>query len=107
MTDPVPPPPRTFREFSERFPRIAEAWGMLSEAGAAGPLDQRTQRLLKLAIAFSTRSEGATHSAVRKALAAGVGEPEIYQVIALAASTIGLPAAAAAFSWVEDEMKKR
>ena len=107
MAGKTPAPPKTFRDFSRRFPKLREAWDLLSEAGSDGPLDEKTQRLLKLAVALSTRSEGATHSAVRKALAAGVHGEAIYQVIALAASNIGLPQAAAAFSWVEDELQKK
>jgi len=107
MTDKTPPPPRTFREFSERFPEIARAWDLLGEAGATGPLDQRTQRLVKLAVAIASRSEGATHSAVRKALGVGVKPEELYQVVALAASIMGLPQAVAAFTWIEDELKGR
>ena len=107
MKDPTPPPPKAFRDFSERFPKAAQAWGLLSEAGATGPLDSSTQLLVKLSIAIGTRSEGATHSAVRKALAAGIPPEAIYQVVALAASTVGLPNAVAAFTWIEDEMKGR
>jgi 4-carboxymuconolactone decarboxylase len=108
MTKPkLPPPPPTFQAFSKRFPDVARAWDLLGEAGRNGPLVEKTQRLVKLAIAIGVRSEGATHSAVRKALAAGSSEEEIYQVVALASSTIGLPNAAAAFTWVEDELKKR
>ena len=60
---------------------------------------------MKLAIAIGTRSEGATHSAVRKAIAAGVSTDEIHQVVALSASNLGLPGAVAAFTWIEDELK--
>jgi len=106
MTKPkLPPPPPTYQAFSQRFPDIARAWDLLGEAGRRGPLEDRTQRLVKLALAIGVRSEGATHSAVRKALAAGASAEEIYQVVALAASTIGLPGAAAAFTWVEDVLK--
>jgi alkylhydroperoxidase/carboxymuconolactone decarboxylase family protein YurZ len=100
----APPPPKAFALFSERFPRIAEAWAILGEAGVEGPLDQKTARLVKLAASIAARSEGATHSAVRKARAAGATAEEIYQVVALAASTIGLPSTVAAFTWVEDEL---
>jgi alkylhydroperoxidase/carboxymuconolactone decarboxylase family protein YurZ len=100
----APPPPKAFHSFSERFPRIAEAWAILGEAGTEGPLDPRTARLIKLAASIGARSEGATHSAVRKARAAGATPEEIYQVVALAASTVGLPNAVAAFTWVEDQL---
>lgn len=108
MTKPkAPPPPATYVAFSQRFPEVARAWELLGEAGRKGPLEEKTQRLVKLAIAIGVRSEGATHSAVRKALAAGATAEDLYQVVALAASTVGLPNAAAAFTWVEDELKKR
>jgi alkylhydroperoxidase/carboxymuconolactone decarboxylase family protein YurZ len=99
-------PPEPFNAFSERFPKLAEAWGLLGEAGVQGPLDEKTTRLIKLAVSIGVRSEGATHSAARKALAAGASTDEIYQVIALAASTIGLPNAVAAFTWVRELIKE-
>jgi 4-carboxymuconolactone decarboxylase len=95
-------PPQTFLDFSARFPKIAEAWGILGEAGMTGPLDAKTARLVKLGISIATRSEGATHSAVRKARAAGATREEIHQVLALAASTIGLPQTVAAYTWIQD-----
>ena len=71
-------------------------------AEKTGPLDEKACRLVKLAVAIGGRSEGAVHSAARKALAAGVTAAEIEQVIALAASTIGFPRAVAAYTWVRD-----
>jgi len=101
------PPPKTFVEFSRRFPKIAEAWEALGDAGQAGPLEKKTARLIKLGISIASRSEGATHSATRKALSAGATREEVYQVLALAASTIGLPMTVAAYTWVEDELKSK
>jgi alkylhydroperoxidase/carboxymuconolactone decarboxylase family protein YurZ len=98
----VPKPPKAYEEFVQRYPRIAEAWDTLAEAGKEGPLDDRTRRLVKLAIAIGAMREGAVHSNVRKALAKGVPREEIEQVIALAAGTIGLPSVVAIFTWVQD-----
>ena len=95
-------PPQTFLDFSAQFPKIAEAWGILGDAGMAGPLDEKTARLVKLGISLAVRSEGATHSAVRKARASGATREEIHQVLALAASTIGLPQTVAAYTWIQD-----
>ena len=106
MTDKLGPPPQPFKDFSALFPGIAKAWQTLSSSGSAGPLDDKTQRLIKLGIVIGSRSEGSTHSATRKALSAGASPEEIYQVIALAASNIGLPSAVAAFTWVQDVVKK-
>ena len=101
----MPSPPKAFTAFSQRFPKAAAAWNLLSEAGRSGPLDEKTCRLIKLAIAIAARSQGATHSGVRKSIAAGATADEIYQVVALAASTVGLPNAVAAFTWVGEELE--
>ena len=42
--------PKAFREFSARFPRIAEAWEILSGAGAQGPLDEKTRRFVMMMV---------------------------------------------------------
>jgi alkylhydroperoxidase/carboxymuconolactone decarboxylase family protein YurZ len=91
------------QQFVRRFPGLGRAWDLVNEQGAAGPLDARTQRLAKLAIAVGALREGAVHSAVRKARDAGVTLAEIEQVVALAASTIGFPASVAVWSWIRDE----
>ena len=102
-------PPALHQQFVRRFPRLGEAWDLVNEEGADGPLDAKTQRLLKLAIAIGALREGAVHSGVRKARDVGATTAEMEQVVALAASTIGLPAAVAAWSWVREEAtgKKR
>src|SRR5262245_29876725 len=97
-----PGPPKTFIEFTRRFPKIAQAWSLLGEAGEIGPIPGKTARLIKLGISIASRSEGATHSATRKALAVGATPEEIFQVVALAASNIGLPQTVAAFTWVAE-----
>jgi alkylhydroperoxidase/carboxymuconolactone decarboxylase family protein YurZ len=102
-------PPALHQQFVRRFPRLGEAWDRVNEEGADGPLDAKTQRLLKLAIAIGAMREGAVHSGVRKARDAGATTAEMEQVVALAASTIGLPSAVAVWSWMRDETegKKR
>ena len=102
-----PKPPETFDAFVKRFPKLAEAWEKLGEAGREGPLDAKSARLIKLAIAIGAMREGAVHSGVRKALASGISAAEIEQVVALAAGTLGLPSTVAIFSWIRDEMDKR
>jgi alkylhydroperoxidase/carboxymuconolactone decarboxylase family protein YurZ len=102
MSD-LPTPPDTSVEFCRKFPTLAEAWQPAGEAGEVGPLDERTRRLVKLAVSIGAMREGAVHSAVRKAAAAGVTPADVDQVLALAASTSGFPATVAAFSWVRDQ----
>lgn len=96
-------PPAAHQRFVRRFPRIAEAWDLVNEEGRGGPLDAKTQRLVKLAIAVGAMRQGAVHSGARKAHDAGASLAEMEQVVALAASTIGFPAAVAAWCWVHDE----
>ena len=96
-------PPALHQQFVRRFPHLGEAWDLVNEEGGRGPLDAKTQRLLKLAIAIGAMREGAVHSGVRKAREVGATTAEMEQVVALAASTIGLPAAVAAWSWVREE----
>jgi len=98
----LPKPPDTFVEFCRKFPKLAEAWKLAGEAGRGGPLDEKTGRLVKLAVSLGAMREGAVHSAVRKALAAGVTREEVEQVVVLAATTLGFPGAVAVYSWVRD-----
>lgn len=100
----TPNPPATYTEFRQRYPKLGQAWELLAQAGREGPLDARTVRLLKLALALGAMREGAVHANVRKALAMGIAREEIEQVVALAAGTIGLPATVAVFSWVQDSL---
>jgi 4-carboxymuconolactone decarboxylase len=95
-------PPTAYQEFVRRFPRLGRAWTLASDEAARGPLDARTQRLVKLAIAVGAQRESAVHSAVRKALDEGVSLAEMEQLVPLAAPTIGFPASVAAWSWIRE-----
>ena len=102
----LPKPPSAYSEFIARYPKLGEAWDLLAEGGQAGPLDERTQRLVKLAIAIGAQKEGATHASVRKARALGITDDELDQVVALSAGTLGLPSAVAAFTWVHEPKRR-
>ena len=102
-----PKPPKTYETFVRRYPKLAEAWERIAEAGRDGPLDAKTARLIKLGIAVGAMREGAVHSGVRKALAAGISVEEIEQIVVLAASTLGMPSTVAVFTWAHDEIGKR
>jgi alkylhydroperoxidase/carboxymuconolactone decarboxylase family protein YurZ len=98
----VPTPPETYQAFMRRYPKMGQAWECIAEAGKEGPLDAKTMRLVKLAVALGGLRQGAVHASVRKALAMGITRAEIEQVIALSAGTLGLPASVAVFTWVQD-----
>jgi alkylhydroperoxidase/carboxymuconolactone decarboxylase family protein YurZ len=101
-----PKPPETYEAFVKRYPQIGQAWESIAEAGKEGPLDEKTMRLVKLAIAIGALREGAVHANVRKATSMGITREEIEQVIALAAGTLGLPATVAVFSWIQDRLAR-
>jgi alkylhydroperoxidase/carboxymuconolactone decarboxylase family protein YurZ len=96
--------PEQFAGVRERFPEIWDAFTRLAETchEHGGPLDDRSRKLVKLAIAIGHRHEGAVHSAVRQALAAGLSREELLHVAMLAVTTIGWPAARAALTWIDD-----
>ena len=98
----LPKPPKIYESFVRRYPTLAEAWEKVAESGREGPLDEKTIRLLKLALAMGAMRQGSLHSSVRKALALGISVEEIEQIIALAAGTVGFPSTVAIYSWVQD-----
>ena len=93
--------PKSYKRFVARFPKLGEAWERAREAENEGPADEKTRRLLKLAIAVGAMRQGAVTSSTRKALDAGASEEEILQVVALGATTLGFPSAVAVASWIE------
>jgi alkylhydroperoxidase/carboxymuconolactone decarboxylase family protein YurZ len=68
----------------------------------AGPIDKRSSRLVKLALAIGASSEGAVHSHVRRALEEGLTKDELKQVALLAVPTLGFPQAVKVLTWIED-----
>lgn len=100
-------PPEAYREFIRHYPKLGESWEAARQAEEDGPLDHKTSRLVKLGVAIGVFREGAAHSAVRKALAAGASAAEVRQVIALAASMIGLPSSVTAYGWLREELDGR
>jgi alkylhydroperoxidase/carboxymuconolactone decarboxylase family protein YurZ len=99
--------PPIVEKFVREHPRVWEAYNQLGEAAAeSGPLDAKTQRLVKLAIAVGGRLEGAVHSHVRRGLQAGLTKQQLEHVALLAVTTIGWPSALAALSWMQEETRK-
>ena len=97
------PVPKAYKQIKKSNPKLIEAYEKLSEATrSAGPLDKKTAALVKLAISIGSGLEGATHSAVRKALAAGCKRDQLLHTVLLATTTIGFPAMMRARSWVLD-----
>ena len=94
--------PPAFRQFRDDYADVHQAYEALAAAAhQAGPLDERTRQLVKLAIAVGGRLEGAVRSHVRQAREAGVSEAEIDHVVLLSLTTIGLPSMMAARTWAK------
>ncbi|MFQ6616543.1 MAG: carboxymuconolactone decarboxylase family protein [Fidelibacterota bacterium] len=95
--------PKPFRDFTEKYPDVAEGYGQMGDAVHDwGPLDKKTRALVKLTISVGARLEGGVHSHARKALEAGVEPDEIRHAVILSLPTVGLPSMMAALTWVED-----
>jgi alkylhydroperoxidase/carboxymuconolactone decarboxylase family protein YurZ len=98
--------PKAVNQFRKRHPEVWKAFNELGDlCHHAGPLDEKTRRLVKLALSIGAGLEGATHSAVRNARASGVTEEEIEHVALLSITTLGLPAATRAWTWISDGVK--
>ncbi len=90
-------------DVARTYPEVWTAFSALGKACAeAGPLDGRTARLVKLALAVGTLSEGAVHSHARRALADGLAKEELKHVALLAIPTLGFPQGVKALTWIED-----
>jgi alkylhydroperoxidase/carboxymuconolactone decarboxylase family protein YurZ len=100
--------PLAYRDFRATYPEVANTLDQLGHAAdEAGPLDERTRRLVHLGIAIGSLAEGAVRSNVRKALDAGASVDEIRQVSLLAITTSGFPTAIAGLGWTEEVLAAR
>jgi alkylhydroperoxidase/carboxymuconolactone decarboxylase family protein YurZ len=90
-------------EVAQSYPEIWAAYTALGKAcSEAGPLEDRTRSLVKLALAVGALSEGAVHSHTRRGLAEGLSKEELKQVALLAIPTLGFPQGVKALTWIED-----
>jgi 4-carboxymuconolactone decarboxylase len=95
--------PGAARGLAQKHPELWKAYQRLGEqASHAGPLDAHSRRLVHLALAMATGSEGATHSHARRALAEGITAEELEHVALLAITTIGWSNAVKGLTWVRD-----
>ncbi len=98
--------PDVYLGFREDYPAVAQALDGLGEAvDGAGPLDERSARLVKLGLAVGALAEGAVKSNARKALAAGASAGEVRQVGILAITTCGFPSAIAGIGWIDQVLQ--
>ena len=95
--------PATAGTFADAHPDVWDQYSDLGRAcSEAGPLDEETRRLVKLALAIGGQSEGAVHSHVRRGLDEGLTAEQLQHVAVLGIPTLGFPQAMAARSWISD-----
>jgi alkylhydroperoxidase/carboxymuconolactone decarboxylase family protein YurZ len=98
--------PGTTAGVAKEHPNLWRAFQALGEAtGKAGPLNEREQRLVNLALAIGADSEGATHSHARRGAAEGLSPAELEHVGYLAITTLGWPQAIRGLTWIRDVTK--
>jgi alkylhydroperoxidase/carboxymuconolactone decarboxylase family protein YurZ len=99
-------PPDIVQKFATEQPDVWNAYNQLGEAVKnAGPIDEKTQRLLKLALAVGSGREGAVRAHARRANRVGIPQVELEHVAALGITTLGWPAAFAARCWIQQALE--
>jgi alkylhydroperoxidase/carboxymuconolactone decarboxylase family protein YurZ len=99
--------PEIYREFQEKFPKIATDFDNLSQnCHHWGPLENKTRLLIKLGIAIGLGTEGDTQSHTIQALKEGITPDEIRHTVLLSLTTAGFPAMIVAMRWVEEILQK-
>jgi len=94
--------PEIYKQFSDKYPDIFKDYKQLGiTTREAGPLDTKSQDLVKLGIAIGANSQGAVMSSTRKALEAGATPEEVVHAVLLSITTTGFPNMIAALKWVE------
>ena len=95
--------PKVYEKFRGQFPEVFDDYKKLGVSTRnAGPLDEKTQNLIKLGIAVGANSRGAVMSHTRKALKAGATAEEIYHAVLLALTTTGFPNMIASLCWMQE-----
>lgn len=95
--------PSIYKRFAREHPDIGRAWEQLTSACYhAGPLDEKTQQLIKLGIAIGLSSEGGVRSHTRQALLSGASREEIEHTLLLGLSTAGFPGMIASYQWAKE-----
>ena len=99
--------PRSWERFASKYPDVAEAYDRLSDVSRrAGPLDEATIAIAKLATSVGGRIERTVHIHAKKALRAGVEPDALRQLALIALPTIGLPAALDALRWIDESIRE-
>ena len=95
--------PDYYANLKKRYPVIAKSFDRLAaDCSEAGPLDVKTQHLIKLGVAIGIGSEGDVQNLTAQALADGTTPDEIRHAVLLSVTTAGFPAMIASMQLVEE-----
>ena len=98
--------PKIYENFTKNFPDVFKDFKQLGiSCRDAGPLDPKSQDLIKLGIAIGANSRGAIMSNTRKALATGATPEEIMHTVLLSLTTTGFPNMIAALNWTNEVLQ--
>ena len=100
--------PTEFKDIEQKYPKIARAHHHMADlCHAAGPLDEKSRRLIKLAAAIGVGVKGAIKSHTRRALKIGITPEELRHTAILTATTIGFPHMVSALRWMEEVLLEK
>ena len=95
--------PEYYEALKKRYPKAAASFDELGKHCAdAGPLDRKTQLLVKLGVAIGIGSEGDVQNLTGQGLAAGITADEIRHAVLLSVTTAGFPKMIASMQWAEE-----
>lgn len=95
--------PKYYKDLKKRYPEVARCFDQLAlSCTKAGPLNKKTQLLIKLGVAIGIGSEGDVQNLTMQALADGVSPDEIRHAVLLSVTTAGFPAMVVAMQWAEE-----
>lgn len=99
--------PTEEKRFEEKYPEIFQAHrDMAQKTHLAGPLDDKTRRLVKLGVACGAGIKGAVKSHARRARSLGITDEEIRHAVILSTTTIGFPSMISTVRWVEEALEE-
>lgn len=94
--------PKYYKDLKHRYPEVAKCFDQLAlECAKAGPLNKKTQIMVKLGVAIGIGSEGDVQNLTEQAMAGGVSPDDIRHAVLLSMTTAGFPAMIVAMQWVE------
>ena len=98
--------PNTLKEFEEYYPEVFHRYvGLRDACDGFGPLDTKTQELIKIGIEVARKGHGGLIAHIDRAREAGATTKEIYHAMVLALPLVGLPDLLDAFRAAQERLE--